>query len=70
MATYTYDGPAAGTPTRTGPYRFKLPLAAGGFQMIQVAAVGDIVTVTDAKAMAFVAQLKDISGTTLFTKNP
>jgi hypothetical protein len=70
MATYTYDGPTAGTPVRPGPYRFKLPLTAGGFQMVQVAAVGDLVTVTDTKAMAFVEQLKDISGTTLFTKNP
>lgn len=70
MAAYTYNGPQDGTVIRPGPYRFKLPLTAGGFQMVQIAAVGDSITVTDAKAMAFVESVKDMAGNPQFTKLP
>jgi hypothetical protein len=68
MATYRFNGPVDGTTVRAGPFRFKLPLTAGNFQVVQVAAVGGSVTVTDAKAMAFVEKVKDLSGAALFTK--
>lgn len=70
MAVYRFDGPKDGSVIRSGPYRFKLPQTAGGFQMVQIASVGDSITVTDAKAMAFVESVKDMAGNAHFTKLP
>jgi hypothetical protein len=68
MAVYRYDGPKDGTSVRTGPFRFKLPLTAGGFAVSEIAAVGDSITITDAKSCLFVEAVKDMSGSKLFTK--
>jgi hypothetical protein len=66
MASYRYAGTAE--VKRPGPFRFKLPLTTGGFQVLQVAAVGAEITVTDPKARGFVENLRDLAGNTLFTK--
>ena len=68
MATYRYDGPHDGTSVRPGPFRFKLPLTAGGFAVTEIAAVGGSSTITDGRSCLFVGAVKDMSGSPLFTK--
>jgi len=71
MATYIFNGPTTdfGKIAPGAKVTLKLPLSNGSFQILTNVEPGVTeLTITDAKAMAHVEALKDMSGVALYEK--